>query len=262
MKKIISLILCVALCFALGTAVFAEPTTTPSTTPGTTKPADKGLADVPADYRAYDEIMYVNGEGWMIGFRDGTFRPAAFMTRAMLANVIYRMQGGDASKLDDVTFTDASDIHADYMDGVKYCAANKLMIGFEDNTFRPNDTLTRAQFVTVLYRAQQGSVNSAAAAGMFADADSIADAYVDAVCWAVERGLLLGYSDNTFRPNEPLTRESFCVILYRLYVEPVTSPITTPDTTPNTTPDTTPATTPATTPSTTTVTDPVTTPVG
>ena len=36
MKKIISLILCVALCFALGTAVFAEPTTTPSTTPSTT----------------------------------------------------------------------------------------------------------------------------------------------------------------------------------------------------------------------------------
>ncbi|MGN1102888.1 MAG: S-layer homology domain-containing protein, partial [Huintestinicola sp.] len=174
MKKIISLILCVALCFALGTAVFADPstttpstttpstttpsTTTPSTTdPGTTKPADKGFTDVPADYRAYDEIMYVNGEGWMLGFRDGTFRPAAFMTRAMLANVIYRMQGGDASKLDDVTFTDASDIHADYMDGVKYCAANKLMVGYEDNTFRPNETLTRAQFVTVLYRAQQGS---------------------------------------------------------------------------------------------------------
>ena len=172
MKKIISLILCVVLCFALGTAVFAEPTTTPSTTtpstttpstttpsttpdttPDTTKPADKGFADVPADYRAYDEIMYVNGEGWMIGFRDGTFRPAAFMTRAMLANVIYRMQGGDASKLDDVTFTDASDIHADYMDGVKYCAANKLMIGFEDNTFRPYENINKAQAAEMLYQA-------------------------------------------------------------------------------------------------------------
>ena len=260
MKKIISLILCVALCFALGTAVFAEPstttpsTTTPSTTPGTTPsttpdttPDEKGFPDVPVGYKHYDEIMYVNGEGWMIGFRDGTLRPENTMTRAMLANVIYRMMDGDASNLPDVDFDDAADIHADYMDGVKYCVANKLMLGYEDKTFRPDEPLTRAQFVTVLCRMEQGKAVSADAVSVFDDADSIADAYLDAVNWAVENNLVQGYEDKTFRPNAPLTRQIFCVLLYRLNVEPITTPSTTPSTTPNTDP------------ATTTVTDPVTT---
>ncbi|MGM9574888.1 MAG: S-layer homology domain-containing protein [Oscillospiraceae bacterium] len=277
MKKIVSIILCVALCFTLGTAVFAEPTTTPgtttpgtttpstttpgtttpgTTTPGTTKPADNGFADVPADYVHYDEIMYVNGEGWMLGFRNNTFRPTAGMTRAMLANVVYRMMNGDASGLADVDFIDADTIHADYMDGVKYCVANKLMLGYRDDTFRPNEVLTRAQFVTVLCRMNDGKATSDDAAKVFKDFDTIAKDYIDAVNWAVENKLVQGYDDGNFLPNAPLTRQIFCVLLYRVNVEPITTPVTSPVTSSTTDPSTSVVTTPVTTPVTSSTTDP------
>ena len=263
MKKLISLILCVALCFTLGAAVFADPVTTapdttnPGTTnPDTTKPADKDFKDVPADYKHYEEIMYVNGEGLMLGFKDGTFRPTAGMTRAQLANVVYRMEKDattDVSKLPEVKFDDADTIHADYMEAVKFCVANELMLGYKDNTFRPNEVLTRAQFVTVFCRMNDGKATSDDAVKGFTDADAIAKDYVDAVNWAVENKLVQGYEDNSFQPNAPLTRQIFCVILYRHNADPITTPITTPITSP--------VTSPAGDPITSTVKEPVTEPV-
>lgn len=252
MKKLVSVILCVALCFTLGVAVFAEPattpsTTTPSTTTPSTTPADKDFKDVPADYKHYTEIMYVKDAGLMFGFRDNTFRPTATMTRAMLANVIRNMENGDASKLPAVKFDDAASIHADYMDGVKYCAANNLMFGFKDNTFRPDAPLTRAQFVTVLYRLENEVETTGTAADTkelnFPDADAIAEDYLVAVKWAADKGIIKGYEDGTLRPNAPLTRQTFSIIMYRLDNAPITTdpitsnPITTnPGTTPVTTP--------------------------
>lgn len=252
MKKIVSLVLCVALCFTLGFAVFAEPattpsTTTPSTTTPSTTPADKDFKDVPADYKHYTEIMYVKDAGLMFGFRDNTFRPTATMTRAMLANVIRNMENGDASKLPEVKFDDVADIHPDYMDGIKYCFANKLMFGFKDNTFRPNEPLTRAQFVTVLYRLENNVETTGAAVDTkelnFPDADAIAEDYLVAVKWAADKGIIKGYEDGTLRPNAPLTRQTFSIIMYRLDNAPITTdpitsnPITTnPGTTPVTTP--------------------------
>lgn len=254
MKKIVSLILCVALCFTLGVAVFAEPATTgpvttdPITTNPNPGPDDKGFKDVPEDYRAYKEIMYINGEGWMLGFKDNTFRPANTMTRAMLANVLYRMEKGDASEAPAVEFKDADTIHADYMDGVKYCVAEKLMLGYKDNTFRPDEPLTRAQFVTVLFRLENGTAPVLNPADKFDDVGEIAKDYIAAVNWAIDKGLIQGYDNNTFRPNAPLTRESFCVIMYRLYESPLTTNPVTPGPTTGSNPETTPV-------------DPVTTPV-
>lgn len=235
MKKLVSVILCVALCFTLGVAVFADaPATTPDTTKPITTPTDKGFKDVPADYKHYTEIMYVKDAGMMLGFRDNTFRPTATMTRAMLANVILRIENGDASKLPAVKFDDAASIHADYMDGVKYCAANKLMFGFKDNTFRPDAPLTRAQFVTVLYRLENVVETTGTAADTkelnFKDADAIAADYLVAVQWAAEKGIIKGYEDGYLRPDAPLTRQTFSIIMYRLNNEPITSnPITSGD---------------------------------
>lgn len=248
MKKLVSVILCVALCFTLGVAVFADaPATTPDTTKPITTPTDKGFKDVPADYKHYTEIMYVKDAGLMFGFRDNTFRPTATMTRAMLANVIRNMENGDASKLPEVKFDDVADIHPDYMDGIKYCFANKLMFGFKDNTFRPNEPLTRAQFVTVLYRLENNVETTGAAVDTkelnFPDADAIAEDYLVAVKWAVEKGIVFGYEDGTLRPDAPLTRQAFSLIMYRLDKDPITSnPGTTDPSTSN--PSTTPVTSP------------------
>lgn len=256
MKKLVSVILCVALCFTLGVAVFAEPATTPGTTnpsttnpsttdPSTTDPAKQVFKDVPTDYYAFKEIMYVYGEGWMVGYGGDIFGAKDKLTRAQFALITYRMVNGDktdTSKLPDLKFNDAEDIKADFVDAVKFCVENKLMVGYGDN-FGPNDPLTRAQFVTVLARMENGKPTNNNAVSIFKDADAIAAPHLDAMNWAVENGLVQGYTNGNFGPNDPLTRQSFCVILYRLNNTPTTTdPVTSnPSTTqPGTTPVTSP----------------------
>lgn len=87
-----------------------------------------------------------------------------------------------------------------------------LMKGVSDTLFAPDDTLTRAMFVTILHRAV-GEPKAEAAADF---ADVAADAwYAEAVAWAVENGVIKGVGEREFAPDEPITREQMALILYR-----------------------------------------------
>ena len=76
----------------------------------------------------------------------------------------------------------------------------------------PNDPLTRAMLVTLLYRAEKPE--SGAPAAQFSDTAS-ADYYTDALNWAVAQGIVKGYPDGTFRPHQKITREELCLMLQR-----------------------------------------------
>ena len=99
-----------------------------------------------------------------------------------------------------------------YFDGVKYVYANSLMNGTGTDAFSPDATLTRGMLVTILYRmAQEPAVNggktfSDVAAGRY---------YSDAVQWASANGIVEGFADGTFRPEQPVTREQLAAILSR-----------------------------------------------
>lgn len=107
---------------------------------------------------------------------------------------------------DDINETDW------FYENVKYVVENKLMNGVSDTEFAPNNTLTRAMLVTVLYRnAGEPEVTEAAS---FADVD--ADAwYANAVVWAEANGIVNGVSDTEFAPNANITREQIATIMYR-----------------------------------------------
>ena len=99
-----------------------------------------------------------------------------------------------------------------YHDGVHYCIENGLMAGYGNGIFGPNDTISRAMIVTILYRMENEpnvtSVNpfSDVAAGQW---------YTNAVTWAAENKIVEGYGDGTFKPNKDVTREELAAILYR-----------------------------------------------
>lgn len=98
-----------------------------------------------------------------------------------------------------------------YHDGVHYCLDNGLMVGTSNTTFTPNGNITRGQIVTILWR-QEGS--PAASNSSFDDVASSAY-YAKAVAWAAENGIVGGYGNGKFGPNDPITREQLAAILYR-----------------------------------------------
>lgn len=108
-------------------------------------------------------------------------------------------------------FTDV-DIKDAYFSCVKYCHMNGLMLGTSDTTFTPDKATTRAMVVTSLYRIAGSPEVSGT--NNFSDVEEGAW-YYDAVTWASENGIVLGYENGNFGTNDNITREQFATIMYR-----------------------------------------------
>ncbi len=99
-----------------------------------------------------------------------------------------------------------------YCDAVEYMVAAKLMNGVETNCFGVNESLTRAQIVTILYRIEgkpafESNVH-------FSDVRA-GDWFTTAIEWAAANGIVQGVGKGKFLPNDAITREQLATILYR-----------------------------------------------
>ena len=120
-----------------------------------------------------------------------------------------------------ITIKTFSDIdNSGYREGIELAAAKGIINGYADGTFKPDAEVTRAQFITMLYRVA-GSPEVEIPEGKteielgFTDADTISDEYKTAVAWGVQNGIIKGYEDNTFRPNQAISRAQMVTMLYR-----------------------------------------------
>ena len=95
---------------------------------------------------------------------------------------------------------------------VEYVYDKGLMDGTGDTTFSPYLSTTRGMIVTILYRLE--GCPAVTGSNPF---DDVADGkyYTDAVIWAAENGIVDGYRDDEFRPEENITREQLAAVLYR-----------------------------------------------
>ena len=98
-----------------------------------------------------------------------------------------------------------------FHDSVKYAYENDLMKGISNTEFAPDNEVTRAMFVTVIYRMENEPQTGKCA---FTDVES-GSYYENAVAWANENGIVSGISEDCFAPNEPITREQMAAIIYR-----------------------------------------------
>lgn len=97
-----------------------------------------------------------------------------------------------------------------FFDPVKYVVMKGYMAGTSANTFSPNDSLTRAMVVQILYAIKsKPPVENRAG---FTDVP-YGEWYYDAVSWAADKGIVAGFEDNTFRPNQDVTREELATML-------------------------------------------------
>ena len=94
---------------------------------------------------------------------------------------------------------------------------NNVVNGYEDHTFRPENSITRQDLTLVLYRYLGCPKADGKALSAFSDAGSVAAYAAEAMQWAAETKLLGGYEDNTIRPYNNITRAELATIIVRFY---------------------------------------------
>ena len=113
------------------------------------------------------------------------------------------------SKSHDLPFTDLGE-NQWYESAVRYAYTHGIMQGTSATTFVPGKSLTRAEAVQVLYNMEgkpEGSGNSTFP-------DLVYEWYKPAIAWAESNGVVDGYEDGTFRPDQPVTRQEFAQMMY------------------------------------------------
>ncbi|MBS7299118.1 MAG: S-layer homology domain-containing protein [Eubacteriales bacterium] len=185
-----------------------KPTQTekPQETPKTS------FVDVKKGQYYYDAVMWAAEKGITGGTSANTFSPDANCSRAQVVTFLHRMIASPEPAAITLPFADVKT--SDYFyKPVKWAFGSKITGGTSNTTFSPDESCTRAQVVTFLWRTagqQKASVNS----NPFTDvkADSY---YYDAVLWAVENGITGGTSATTFSPDSDCTRAQVVTFLYR-----------------------------------------------
>ena len=152
--------------------------------------------------------------GYIIGYEDGTVKPNAGITRAEVATIFFRLLTDGARE----RFWSESNAYTDVAAGSWYNIAVStlsnmgILGGYEDGTFRPNASITRAEFAKIAVSffdwADIEAVNS------FVDVRDSAW-YANYVAVAAEIGLIEGYGGNVFRPDATITRAEACTIINR-----------------------------------------------
>ncbi|MBQ5533480.1 MAG: S-layer homology domain-containing protein, partial [Bacteroidales bacterium] len=151
--------------------------------------------------------------GITTGKSDQFFAPYAVCTRAETVTFLWRAAGKPTPASTVNPFIDVAP-DAFYYTAVLWAAEQGITTGTSADTFSPNETVSRGQMVTFLWRA--AGKPAANAANPFADV--AADAYyTGAVLWAVARGITNGTSATTFSPDAGCTRAQIVTFLYRFY---------------------------------------------
>ena len=184
---------------------------TVTTSPSRPKEGDRvTITPKPDEGFEVDEVVVEDADGNEIKVtqnQDGTYsftQPDGKVT----ITVTFRCDGGELCPSDHLT-----DVEEDgwYHDAVDYVVEHGIMEGMSPTTFGPRRELTRAEVVQVLYNLE----GRPDVTGENIFTDTAKHWAVDPITWAATTGVVDGYGDNTFRPNNPVSRQEFAQMLYR-----------------------------------------------
>lgn len=158
----------------------------------------------------YDAVKWAVDHDITSGTGRFTFSPNAACTRAQTVTFLWRAAGSPRPVSTVNPFTDVH--YGDYFyQAVLWAVENGITMGTSATTFSPDATVTRAQVVTFLWRA-----NGQPAAWNSGFTDVSADAYyAKAVAWAVQNGITTGTGFGVFSPDAACTRAQIVTFLYR-----------------------------------------------
>lgn len=176
--------------------------------------------DVDHDGWYHTFVDYVVEKGLMSGTSATTFSPVASVTRAMVAQTLYAMDGKPGGS-PSAGFGDVSG-SAWYAPAVNWCAANGIAAGYENRTFHPGENITRQQLAIMFcaYVRYKGvDVSKEADLSGYTDANEVASYARTPMAWAVEAGLISGRQTEQglrLSPNATAMRSELAVMLKNL----------------------------------------------
>ena len=160
-------------------------------------PPDIPDEPIPLDLNGEDHFAYIEG------YPDGTVQPEGNITRAEVTTMIYRLLTEDRRAeifTDTCDYSDVEQRHW-FNKAVSSMTVGEYVTGYPHGIFKPNQAITRAEFVTIVVRFLEGERD---AENPFTDIDGHwAQKYILS---AVDAGWIDGYPDGTFKPNEPIKR--------------------------------------------------------
>lgn len=171
------------------------------------------LSDVLVKAWYHDAVDYVVEHGIMTGTSATTFEPNTTLSRAMVAQILYNLEG-QPTVTGESTFTDVSGHWA--IDAITWAQKTGVVTGYENNTFRPNQAVTREELAQVLYNYAQYKKITLPALGdlsKFPDGDKVSPWARTAMKWATGLGVINGYEDSTLEPGGDSTRAQAASIL-------------------------------------------------
>ncbi|MBQ1251305.1 MAG: S-layer homology domain-containing protein [Firmicutes bacterium] len=164
----------------------------------------------------YDAVTAMQADGIINGMPDGTFAPNETVTRAQFATMLYRaMDGASANAGTEVAFTD---VNADFWaaEAIYACAAEGIITGYPDGSFKPNANISRAEMAVMIFRALRfDEVFNAE----FVDVPA-SSWYYDAVMVLGSAGIVNGVGEGKFAPEATATRAQAAQILYNVEYMP------------------------------------------
>ena len=158
-------------------------------------------------------VEYVYRQGIMAGTSATTFEPNTPLSRAMVAQILYNLEG-QPTVTGESTFTDVSGHWA--IDAITWAQKTGVVTGYENNTFRPNQAVTREELAQMLYNYAQYKKITLPALGdlsKFPDGDKVSPWARTAMKWATGLGVINGYEDSTLEPGGDSTRAQAASIL-------------------------------------------------
>ena len=168
---------------------------------------------MPNDAYYYEAVKWAVGAGVTGGVGDNLFAPDRPCTRAQIVTFLWRAAGSPVVNY-AMDMTDVSE-DAYYGEAVRWALSQGIAKGTGAGMFSPDETCTRAQAVTFLFRAVGKPAEGKAA---FTDVPA-AGYYADAVAWAVENGVTNGIGNSLFGPDQTCTRAQIVTFLYRAYLK-------------------------------------------
>ena len=193
----------VSVAVVLGVIVTAVPVTTDA--------AGTSFTDVKPTLDHYDPIMNLAGRGIVKGYSDGTYRPDNELTRGQASKILALALKLDTRNVRNPGFKDLDNKNGFY----KYVAALEnagLISGFEDNTFKPNASMTRAHMAKAIDLGFK--LEGKSTVNPFRDVSNSAW-YVDHVKALVTNKVTKGKTPTTFDPNASITRAQMASFVVR-----------------------------------------------
>lgn len=174
---------------------------------------NKVFKDVAPKFWAFDYIGEITDKGWMNGYASGNFKPNQSLTRAQAAVVMVKML--DLKPIEEIkqSFQDVPTTHWAYPE-IEIAKQHGVFSGKYDQTFGPEESLTRAQAATIYVKGlkfplENPSTNS------FSDVKSDYWAY-SSIETIKNKGIVDGYGNGEYKPNQVITRAQFAKNLYKI----------------------------------------------